>query len=71
MSHLLQVKEGVEVIVDDLVACWSASKALTQSQQNYPQIEKEMLGIVFGCESFHDYLYGQREVIVETDETHT
>lgn len=44
-----------------------ASKALTSCQQNYSQIEKEMLAIVYGCEHFHQYLYGQREVIVETD----
>ena len=45
----------------------SASKALTPSQENYAQIEKEMLAIVFGCERFHDYLYGQREITVESD----
>ena len=44
-----------------------ASKALTLSQENYAQIEKEMLAIVFGCERFHDYLYGQREITVESD----
>ena len=44
-----------------------ASKALTSCQQNYSQIEKEMLAIVYGCEHFHQYLYGQREVIVESD----
>ena len=44
-----------------------ASKALTLSQQNYAQIEKEMLAIVFGCERFHNYLYGQREITVESD----
>ena len=44
-----------------------ASKALTPSQENYAQIEKEMLAIVFGCERFHDYLYGQREITVESD----
>ena len=26
-----------------------------------------MLAIVFGCEGFHDYLYGQRETTVEND----
>jgi hypothetical protein len=31
-----------------------ASKALTSCQQNYSQIEKEMLAIVYGCEHFHD-----------------
>ena len=36
-----------------------ASKALTKSQQNYAQIEKEMLVIVFGCKRFHDFLYSK------------
>ena len=44
-----------------------ASKALASCQQNYSQIEKEMLAIVYDCEHFHQYLYGQREVIVESD----
>ena len=45
-----------------------ASKALTPSQENYAQIEeKEMLDIVFGCQRFYDYLYGQREIRVESD----
>ena len=44
-----------------------ASKALTESQQNYAQIEKEMLAIVFGCERFHDFLYGQNVVTVGSD----
>ena len=44
-----------------------ASKALTKSQQNYAQIEKEMLAIVFGCEKFHDYLSGKEQITVESD----
>ena len=44
-----------------------ASKSLTTSQQNYAQIEKEMLAIVFGCAKFHDYIYGLPGVRVETD----
>ncbi|XP_021361397.1 uncharacterized protein K02A2.6-like [Mizuhopecten yessoensis] len=43
-----------------------ASKSLTPSEINYAQIEKEMYGIVFGCNKFHQYLYG-RKVKVETD----
>ncbi len=35
-----------------------ASRALTPSEQNYPQIEKEMLSMVFACEKFHTYIYG-------------
>ena len=44
-----------------------ASKALTTCQQNYAQIEKEMLAIVFGCNKFHDYVYGMSVIEVETD----
>lgn len=43
-----------------------ASKSLNSCQQNYAQIEKEMLAITFGCEKFHPYLYS-RTVYVETD----
>ena len=44
-----------------------ASKALTDTQKNYAQIEKEMLAIVFGCTHFHEYIYGMPTVEVETD----
>ena len=44
-----------------------ASRTLTRSQVNYAQIEKEMLAIVFGCTRFHDYVYGLKEVQIETD----
>ena len=44
-----------------------ASKSLTATQQNYAQIEKEMLANVFGCTKFHDYIYGLPNVTVETD----
>ncbi len=43
-----------------------ASRALTDCQKRYAQIEKELLAIVFGCDKFHDYIYG-RTVTVETD----
>jgi hypothetical protein len=44
-----------------------ASKALTQTEKNYAQIEKEMLAIVFGCTRFHKLIYGRHNVIVESD----
>lgn len=44
-----------------------ASKLPTTSQQNYAQIEKDKLAIVFGCNKFHDYIYGLKNVNVETD----
>ncbi|CAC5396000.1 unnamed protein product [Mytilus coruscus] len=43
-----------------------ASTALTTSQKNWAQIEKELYAIVFGCERFHQYVYG-RTTEVETD----
>jgi len=44
-----------------------ASKSLTPAQKNYAQNEKEMLVIVFGCNKFHDHIYGLPTVAVETD----
>ena len=44
-----------------------ASKVLTKSQQNYDQIEKEMLAIVFGCTKFHEYMFGLQNVEIETN----
>ena len=43
-----------------------ASRALRKSKQNYAMIEKELLGVVFGCERFHSHAYG-RSITVETD----
>ena len=42
------------------------SRSLTNAEQQYAQIEKEMLAIVFGTEKFEQYVYGRR-VKVETD----
>ena len=44
-----------------------ASKAFTECQWRYSQIENEMLAIVFGCEKFKEYLCGQEKIMVETD----
>ena len=35
-----------------------ASKALTETEQRYENIEWELLAVVFGCERFRPYLYG-------------
>ncbi|KAK2176170.1 hypothetical protein NP493_677g00010 [Ridgeia piscesae] len=42
------------------------SHAMTSAEKNYAQIEKELLGLVFACEKFHEYVYGVT-VIGETD----
>ena len=35
-----------------------ASKALTETEQRYANIERELLAVGFGCERFRTYLYG-------------
>lgn len=43
-----------------------ASRALTDAETRYAQIEKELLAAVFACRKFHDFAYG-RAVTIETD----
>ncbi len=43
-----------------------ASKSLTGAETRYSNIEREMLGIVWGLEKFHHFVYG-RHVTIETD----
>ena len=44
-----------------------ALRSLSSSECNCGQIEKEMLAICFGCSKFHQYIYGQKHVLVESD----
>ena len=44
-----------------------ASRALTEVETRYLQIEKELLTITFACRKFNDYIYGQK-IVVETDD---
>ena len=43
-----------------------ASRALTSSERNWTQIEKEALSVLFGLERFDQYTYG-RPVKVQND----
>ena len=43
-----------------------ASRALTETEQNWLQIDQELLAIVYGFERFHSYVYGRR-IDVQTD----
>ena len=43
-----------------------ASRALSDAETRYAQIEKELLAAVFACKKFHDFAYG-RKVVIETD----
>ncbi len=40
-----------------------ASKALTEAQQCYAQIEKETLDIVFGLEKFCQMTFGRKTIV--------
>ena len=43
-----------------------ASRSLSDMEQRYAQIEKELLAIVYACERFHHYIYG-RTALVESN----
>ena len=44
-----------------------ASRAMTEAETQYAQIEKELLAIVFACDRFDLYIYGRDRVKVESD----
>ena len=41
-----------------------ASRALTNARKNYATIEKELLAFLFGCETFHQFVYGCEVTII-------
>ena len=49
---------GAAIIQDGYPVAF-ASKSLDSTQINYPNIDREMLAVVFGITRFHTYLYGR------------
>lgn len=45
--------------------CSLLFKILSASEQTYAQIKKELMAIVFACEKFHQYIYGQPVKVVK------
>ena len=48
------------------VVCY-ASRALTKTEQNYQNLERDALGTIWGMEKFYYFLYG-KEFTLETDQ---
>ena len=46
------------------------SRALTNTEKKYSQIELEMLAVDFGCRKFHSYLYGKPLEIIFNNARH-
>ena len=57
---------GACLIQKGKVTCY-ASRALTKTEQNYQNLEREALGTIWGMEKFHYFLYG-KGFTLETDQ---
>ena len=57
---------GACIIQKGKVVCY-ASRALTKTEQNYQNLEREALGTIWGMEKLHYFLYG-KEFTLETDQ---
>ena len=54
-------KKGVgAVLIQNGTPIYFASKALSTTEQNYQNLERETLGTIWGMERFHYFLYGKR-----------
>ena len=61
-------KEGLRVcLIQKGKGICYASRALTKTEQNYQNLEREALGTIWGMEKFHYFLYG-KELTLETDQ---
>jgi hypothetical protein len=49
---------------DEIAIISYGSRALTPVEQRYSQIEREALAVVYGCERFHLYVYGNPFTVI-------
>ena len=61
----LQAGLGAVLFQEDRPVAF-ASRALMEIESRYANIEQEILAVVFGCERFHNFLFGQ-DFIVESN----
>ena len=64
LGALLCQKEKLRDGTEKISAIAYASKALTDVEQRYSQIEKEALALVWACEKFRVYMYGKSFTLV-------
>jgi hypothetical protein len=69
-SHIIQTDASLKglggVLLQDGKPVQYISRTLTKTEENYSSIERELLGVVFGLERLHNYVYGG-PVKVQTD----
>jgi hypothetical protein len=61
-----QIGLGVALLQNGQPVVYS-SRALTDAETRYAQIEKELLAIVFACDHFEAYIFGRDVIHVESD----
>jgi len=59
---LTQAQKNWEQPIQNKVIAY-ASKSLTQTEQRYANLEREMLASIFGAERFHTNIYGTKFTI--------
>ena len=62
-----QSRLGAVLLQEERPVAYS-SRVMTQTEQNYAQIEKELLAIAYACEKFDQYIFGRSNVIVHSDQ---
>jgi hypothetical protein len=69
-EHIIQTDASLKglggVLLQDGRPVQYISRTLTKTEENYSNIERELLGVVFGLERLHNFVYGGK-VTVQTD----